>query len=175
MKLNMKKYFKIIGWILIIFFIADFIYLLVVMILTLSTLPIYFLIFYIILLLSCLFFGPALGLLFLYFSYYMEDVENISKSNKLILNTINYNNKSNNVSSISNSIESNNTSNYSNVSKFNIGTKVVFVEEYHQFRKGDEYIIFSKRKVDGIPFIRISKGDGTVVGFVPRKALKIKE
>lgn len=105
----------------------------------------------------------------------MEDVENISKSNKLILNTINYNNKGNDVSSISNSIESNNTSNYSNVSKFNVGTKVVFVEEYRQFRKGDEYIIYSNQKVDGIPYSCIHNGDGAVVGFVPQRVLKIKE
>ena len=105
----------------------------------------------------------------------MEDVEDISKSNKLILNTMNYHNKSNNAPSISNSIESNNTSNNSNVSKFNVGTKVVFIEEYRQFRKGHEYIIYLSQKVDGIPYSCIHNGDGAVVGFVPQKVLKIKE
>lgn len=170
----MKSYFKIIGWILIISFVCDFIYLLVAIIMFFHTLPIYYLIPMFLLLIEFLFFGPALGLLFLYFSYYMEDTDTLSKTNKDIIKEVNNHNKT--INSISNISVVNNVNNDNgNSSKFSVGTKVIFIEEYRQFRKGDEYIIYSSQKVNGVPYSCIHLGDGAVVGFVTQSVLKVKE
>ncbi len=104
----------------------------------------------------------------------MEDTDTLTKTNKDIIKEVNnHNNRINNINDIS-IVDTVNNDN-GNTSKFSVGTKVIFIEEYRQFRKGDEYIIYSSQKVNGAPYSCIHLGDGAVVGFVPQSVLKVKE
>lgn len=62
----------------------------------------------------------------------MEDTDTLSKTNKDIIKEVNNHSKS--INSISNISVVNNVNNDNgNSSKFSVGTKVIFIEEYRQF------------------------------------------